>query len=105
MEVTLKVSIYPIISSFNLYGPYYNGLHRINYPHLGLPEIAHALAHLKFIKFKIKFFRCRDFPFDKRQCDDCETNFFDCVENCDNEASCISNCNREYSECISNCSA
>ena len=43
-------------------------------------------------------------PFDKRQCDECDSILLDCVTNCDNDTNCISNCNRDYSECILNCS-
>ena len=47
---------------------------------------------------------CRDFPFNKNQCDECDTILVDCISNCDtNDATCLTNCNRDFATCIENC--
>ena len=47
--------------------------------------------------------RCEGFPYDQKQCEECESILVDCIMNCGEDAGCISNCNRDNAECLNDC--
>jgi len=65
-----------------------------------------AICHLEYLQTSFGHpdpISCEGFPFDKKQCDECESSLVDCLTNCDEDSTCISNCNRDFADCMDGC--
>ena len=65
-----------------------------------------AICHLEYMQTSFGHpdpIKCEGFPYDKRQCDECEPSLVDCLTNCGDDPSCISNCNRDFADCMDDC--
>ena len=46
---------------------------------------------------------CLGFPYNRPNCDECESILVDCIMNCEGDSTCVSNCNRDHAGCLESC--
>jgi len=76
------------------------------YGYVPMEDIKWSICELERLQIQFDHphpIRCEGFPYDQKQCDECESILVNCILNCDDDATCISNCNRDNAECLNDC--